>query len=222
MQIQATNNYSRNNQQTNFKSAYPVIYWVKNTGTVGKEAPTITKDLTEKLQSKLVRYLNRTFSKSDPQKVNIMGRAFTFLRREDTDYQNSPIVRSFYNTSAGTQKNGIKPIAYLLTGKDVVFFENTYAKPIGRNRAESPVINGKRNSAELDIAINKYHKQGFNYVKNRAEEFRKKGEITELHVQFEPILDKNGAPKDYILSNMTFRPTSQRNISPFEEIKNNQ
>ena len=33
MQIQAINNYSRTNQQTNFKSTYPVIYWVKETGT---------------------------------------------------------------------------------------------------------------------------------------------------------------------------------------------
>ena len=218
MQIQSINNYSKTNQQTNFKSAYPVVYWVKDTGReISKDAPTITKELTEKLQGKLVRYLNRTFSKSDPQKVNLMARAFTFLKSQDSDYENYPLVRSFYNQSVGSQKNGIKPIAYLLTGKDVDIFENTFAKPIGRNKAESPMINGKRNSAELDIALDKYYRLGLDYVKNRAKEFIKGGENTELHVQFEPVHDKKGEIKDYILSNMTFRPTNKRNISPFEE-----
>ena len=148
-----------------------------------------------------------------------MGKAFTFLKCQDSDYQSHPLVRSYYTPSASSQKNGIKPIAYLLTGKDVDFFENSYAKPIGRNRAESPMINGKRESAELDKALKKYYKEGFYYIKNCAEQFRKKGETSELHVQFEPVLDKKGDVKDYILSKMAFRPSSQRNINPFDEIK---
>ena len=142
MQINAINNYSKTTQQTNFKAAYPVIYWVKDASKQAgtQSAPTITEGLTSKLQGKLVRYLNRTFSKSDPQKVTLMGKAFSFLRSWDRDYGNYPIVRSFYNPSAGSQKEGLKPIAYLLTGKDVEIFENNYAKDIGRTKANSPVI----------------------------------------------------------------------------------
>ena len=219
MQIQPINNYSRTSQQTNFKSAYPVIHWVKRAGNeASKEAPTITKELTEELQGKLVRYLNRTLSKSDPQKVDLMGRAFRFLAGRDSSYRSYPIVRSFYN-KADSQKDGLKPIGYLITGKDVDVFENNFGKPIGRYTAESPIIGGKRSSAELDKAKEDYHVRGYNYVKNLAANFRKDGECSELHVCFEPVYKKNGEVKDYILSNMTFRPASQRNINPFEEIK---
>ena len=85
MQIQSINNYSKTNQQTNFKSAYPVIYWIKEDGAskIAKSAPVITEELTTTLQGKLVRYINRTFSKSDPVKVNLMGRVFTFLTGND-------------------------------------------------------------------------------------------------------------------------------------------
>ena len=219
MQIQAINNYSKTNQQTNFKSGYPVIHWVKRAeNQVSKEAPTITKELTEELQGKLVRYLNRTWSKSDPQKVDLMGRAFRFLSGKDNSYRSYPIVRSFYNKSAGSQKEGLKPIGYLITGKDVEVFENNFGKPIGRIAAESPVIGGKRTSAELDNAKADYNVGGYKYVKNLAANFRKDGESAELHVCFEPVYKKNGEVKDYILSNMTFRPASQRNINPFEVI----
>ena len=172
MQIQTINSYSKTNQQTNFKAAYPVIYWVKDAGKeISKDAPTISKDLTEKLQRKLVGYLNRTFSKSDPQKVSLMGKAFSFLRGRDRDFSTYPIVRSFYDTSTGSQKEGIKPIGYLLTGKDVEVFENNFAKPIGRNRANSPIIDGKPRSAELNIALDDYYTKGLNYVKNRSAQF---------------------------------------------------
>ena len=222
MQIQAINNYSRTNQQTNFKSTYPVIYWVKETGTeaVKKSAPVITEDLTSTLQGKLVRYLNRTFSKSDPQKVDLMSKAFTFLKNRDIDYSRYPVVRSFYNPSVGSQKEGLKPIAYLLTGKDVDIFVDKYAKTIGRLKADSPVIGGKRSSAELNIAIDDYYKKGLNYIKGRAEQFCDKNKVNyELHVNFEPVYKKNGEVKDYILSNMKFRPANERNINPFEQIK---
>ena len=228
MQIQSINNYSKNNVQTNFKSAYPVVYWVKNTSKeIGTESPTISKKLTERLQGKLVRYLNGTGSKSNPKNVELMKRAFAFIKKHDRDYSQYPFVRSFCCSKADSQKEGLKPIGYLLTGKDTDIFENNFGKPIGRTKAISPIIGGKARSAELDIALDDYYVNGLNYIKKRAAQFCNNNIAYELHVNFEPTLNKkgeiirnkDGSIKDYMLSNMTFRPTSERNINPFEGIK---
>ena len=64
MQIQAINNFSNTKiQKPQFKSAYPVYHWVEKADK--KYVVAVTKSEVEKIQSKLIRMLNKTLSRKE-------------------------------------------------------------------------------------------------------------------------------------------------------------
>lgn len=215
MQIQAINTYSTN-PKPNFKAGYPVVHWLAESN--GSYAPVVTREMTEVLQNKLVRLLNRTGSKANEEKVNTMWKAVKYVAGNDAHYNKLPFVRSFYNRAGGWLKDKFEPISYLITGNDANIFEQNFAKPIGLMKSNSPKINGKRVSAELDMALNDYAIKGLNFVKKLSKEFCDKEKMNySLHTKFETVRNSRGEIKDYKLVGLKFCPEKGKE-NPFEKL----
>ena len=121
MKILQTNNY----KTTNFKSTYPVVHWVAEAG--GSYAPISNLKLAKKLQSKIVRALNKPLTESKKEMKVAEQNLRAYIGRCDIDYRNQPQVRSFYNR-AEANLDGSSPVVYMISGKDVEPFEEKYAK----------------------------------------------------------------------------------------------
>ena len=185
MNIQPINQQS---PQTNFKAAYPVRYWIYD----GVKYFPITSDmkLIEKLQSKVVRILNKPFNST---KVTNLEQA---LRRDtsfhDIDYRNSvnkEKVRSFYNRTNGDVKNGTWP-SFIISGKNVAEFNEKFGKPIGRSKGDDKELFGNVRSLNTDAAVDFYNRRGYEYVTSRI--ISHNGEPYGLGVIFEPARKRNG------------------------------
>jgi hypothetical protein len=215
MQIQAINTYSTSSKP-NFKAAYPVVHWLAESN--GSYSPVVTREMTEILQNKLVRLLNRTGSKANEEKVNTMWKAVKYLASSDAHYNKLPFVRSFYNREGGWLTDKFEPISYLITGQDANIFEQNFAKPIGVMKSNSPKINGRHQSAELDMALNDYAKKGLNFVKNLAKQFCDKEKMNySLHTKFETVRNSRGEIKDYKLVGLKFCPAKGKD-NPLERL----
>ena len=185
----------------NFKASYPVVHWVRVSER--KECyPVVTEEFGRKFQNILLRLMNKTGSKKD-DRVALMDRVNAYVSRNDRDFKELPVARSYYDKNRA--KN--KPYAYLITGKDAKIFDENFGKPIGRAKSASPKIDGIYKSAEVLISIGDYIMRGFNYIKSKAPFFKNKnGEQLCLHTIFEPIRSRNGRIKDYKLVDMKYLP----------------
>lgn len=136
---------------------------------------------------------------------NLMQRIKRFITRSDSDYADCPYVRAYYNRNGGIKNGGFEPIVYLLTGKDAIFFEEKFGKPIGKLKQQS----GLEHSAELQSAKADYWLQGVNYVKKRSKQsLLRKGVPQELHIKAETIRNRTGKIKGYNIVDMKYFPTT--------------
>lgn len=211
MQIQPINvNYlSKTNNQPSFGKTYPVIHWLSEEG--GKQyAPVVTEELTKLLQSKLVRRFNKPLTGLKADKLDVIQRIQGFLFRNDSDYRQHKVTRSFYDEKGGWENNKFNPISYMMTGIDAFSFEQSFGKPIGQIRKKSPrVVSGKHRSAELLISQKDYYEKGLKFVKEKSELAKNPlGENVSLHTKFIIHRTKSGKIKDYELVGMKFCPNN--------------
>lgn len=221
MQINSiqTYNYQKKSQNPQFKSAYPVYHWVEKNGE--KVVPIVTKSEIEKVQSKIVRMLNKTLSRKNPIKARIMDRFAELVAEGDRDYSIKPEVRSFYNATGGWKEKAFEAVTYLITGKDVAEFDNVYGKPLGKAKSISKTPTGKLCSLELEKARSNYEIKGLNFVKEQSELFVKDDKKTGLHIVYTPIYYQKGAKKgevkEYSPKWVLFRPESGES-NPFVKL----
>lgn len=213
MQILSINKVSNteNNKNPQFKSAYPVYHWVEKADR--KYVVVVTKNEIEKMQSKLIRMLNKTLSRKDSTKAAAMDKVINVVNEADSDYRIKSEVRSFYNPKGGWGKNFFAPITYLITGKDVTKFDETYGKPVGKAKAISKTPTGKYCSLELEEARDNYEKNGLTFVKQESEKFVKNDDTqSALHIVHAPVFykkgPKKGQVKEYLPKWIMFRPES--------------
>lgn len=165
MQIQSINSYNLKNN-TNFKSAIPVIYWEK----VGKEFKLVDDfNTVKRMQDILVRRANGTGSScseaiADRQKV--MG----LLDKKDSDYhimfekygikalwklaKDAIKVGSFYPKSeeTGWKYGKFNPFVYLTTGMDSIALRDKGKKiglTIKQNSSSEKIDRAKENYVQV-------------------------------------------------------------------------
>ena len=95
MQIQAINSFSniKTNQNPQFKSVYPVYHWVAEAN--GSYAPAVTKELSETLQRKIIRFLNRGKSITNPIKLALMDYIELISRENSTSLQGNTKIHLY-------------------------------------------------------------------------------------------------------------------------------
>ena len=218
MQIQPINNIPNKQINPQFKSAYPVVHWIAETNS--SYAPVMTENLAKKLQKKLLKCISYDFLRK--VKTPMWDKAFEaykYVYSKDRDFAAHPIARSFYNKDGGKFiNNKFEPLLYLITGADLVSFEDSLAKPIGRLKKGAPYANGKPISAELNLALGDYWNRGLNFVKGRSKEFcDSQGMPYELHTKFRVVRTKTGRVKNFELVGMKFLP-SKGPENPFEKL----
>ena len=214
MKVLQTNNY--NYQQRNFKSAYPVVHWVAEAG--GSYAPVSNLKLVRKLQSKIVRVLNKSLEDSKKEMNVAEQNLRAYAGRCDIDYRNQSQVRSFYNR-AEANVDGTSPVAYIITGKDIEPFEEKLAKNIGIAKNEGIKNLNTPYSPEAKTAIDMYNSKGLNYVNNPERRIKdNKGMTYVLHTKFEILRNKLGKIKGFKFIDARFLPEKGPE-SPFEKLK---
>ena len=208
MKIQAIQNYSikKQEQKLSFKKAYGVVHWVGESNA--SYAPVKSFELAKTLQTMLVKMLNRS-SRLKANSVNDV--AIKYLAGKDTDYGNENgigMVRTFNDRQGGVNHYSGKyfPFSYLFTGGDAYQFEETYGKPLGRAKANSPERYGRPESAELQIARSNYNMAGWEYVNDPNKKLIIDGKEQELHTRFEVVRDKKGEIKGYNLVGIEMAP----------------
>jgi len=202
-------------QTTNFKSAYPVVHWVAETN--GSYAPSVSHELTQILQQKFVRALNKAEHKDGVLKATI-GKIKDYLARNDRDFRQCSRVRTFYRRyiHEGAQ---FEPVSYIISGRDIVDFEDKIAKDIGRTKGQALDSLGTVHSAESRAAVRKYDITGLNFVQNNSRQIKdNKGMPYALHTKFEIVRGKNGNIRDYRLVDARFLPAKGEN-NPIEKYK---
>lgn len=209
MNIQLTQNYS-----TQFKAAYPVTHWVRETN--GSYAPALSRNLNEKLQRSVVRLLNSDIEKVKPEKRSLVQYIKKVITASDSDFAQKPVARSFYFHHGGLSEEKFEPFGYILTGQHAEHMSEVLGKPIGRAKSDAPRLNGDiAETAEVNIAVGDYLKQGISFVKKLASKF-KLGSKTRygLHTKFEVIRTKTGKIKEYRLVDLKFCP-EEGEANPF-------
>ena len=204
MNIQPTINY--NQKKTSFKSAYPVIHWVRETN--GSFAPAVSEELNKRLQRAVVKLLNNQGKNISESKIAMRDYVKQVISVSDKDFAQAPVARSFYNGKGGREGKKFEPLGYILTGQHAENMTENLGKPIGRARNY-----GK--SAEFNIAIGDYWRRGLRYVKKLAAQFRDEKNVrSALHTKFEVIRSKTGKIKEFRLLDLKFCPEEGKD-NPF-------
>ena len=203
MQIQPLNGIGIHVKAKNpqFKAGFPVIHWVKDNSW----APTVTYDLTKKLQGTLIRILNG----SKKNLTNAEKKVREYLSRCDIDYRRLPESRSFYDKKGGFQKNRFEPISFMVTGKDAEEFDQVFGKPMGTAIRTAAYVAGRLESAELNQARSNYRNNGKNFVMAKSRKlYDSEGIPYSLHTKFEAVRSRTGKLKGYKIIDVKFCPDS--------------
>ena len=205
MNIQPTGMNLSIQNQPNFKSCYPVVHWLAETN--GSYAPVRTMELTRRLQSALVRVLNKSVFSVTGDKAALCERIQKIISKGDLSYYNKPIVRSFYDNGGGFTVRDFKPFSYMITGEDVYKFEEQYGHPIGAEKSKSVFTEKGLCSAELKMALGDYFRGGRNFVRNGAMNFCDNNKVPyALHTKFEILRARTGRVKGFLLKDVRFLP----------------
>lgn len=201
--------------QVNFKSAFPVVYWVKNSG--GKYDPAVTPEISEKLQRKLVNALNKQLPNKNNNKETVISKIKRHMACVDPSYRYNSKVRSFY---AKQEENSVpEEFAYMITGNDVGIFENLFVKDIGKTKHRTRRVLGIPRSAETMETVHRYYVSGLNFIRHQLSHlFGDDGIPLALHVKYDPIRNKKNEIKDYELIAAEFCPAAGPN-SPLNRYK---
>ena len=215
MKILQTNSY---NPSCNFKATYPVVHWVAESN--GSYAPISNLKDVKKLQSKIIRILNKPLYNTKKEISFVEQTLRDYIGRCDVDYRNMSLVRSFYNRAEGDM-SGKTPVAYVISGKDIEPFEEQLSKNIGIAKGEAKKTLQTSHSPEADAAVEAYKKGGLTFVNNPDLRIKnKENNMTYvLHTKFEIIRNKLGKVKDYKFIGARFLPEHGPE-SPFERLKN--
>lgn len=214
MQVSAIKSFQKNNQPQ-FKSTIPVYHWVKEAG--GSFAPVADYEITKKLQEKLIKAFNK------PNNIyhnDAFKNAIKYLKEKDIYYslrmkyndntgKKSKLTRSFYNPRAGWNYDftKFKPMSYLITGIDVDYFDNNFAKDLGRAKATERELKDKASSADLKMAWHNYFVNGLDFVNDKKHHIRDlKGISYGIHTKFEAIRDSEGKVKDFNFIDLKLLP----------------
>ena len=197
MNVQKINSYQQ--QTVNFKATYPVVHWVTEDG---KRYFRVGSDTTKKLQGKLVRVLNKSLKNSKtpikPEDENLRA----YIESCDVNYRTNHQVRSFYNREH-SNLNPFSYLVYMISGKDVSSFEETFAKQIGKAKSEKYFDE----SLDTETALDYYNKAGYDFVSNRNMRLKdKNGILYVLNTKFQIIRNKKGEIKDYKYIDSRFLP----------------
>ena len=214
MKILQINNYQY--QQTNFKATFPVVHWVAEAG--GSYAPESSLKLVRKLQSKVVRALNKPLDETKKEMNVAEQNLRAYLGRCDIDYRNQPQVRSFYNRTEANL-DGNSAAVYMITGKDIEPFEVLFAKNIGIAKNEGIKSLNTPYTPESKTAIDLYNTKGLDFVNNSNLRIKDKNSLTYvLHTKFEIIRNKLGKVKGFRFIDARFLPEKGPEC-PFEKLK---
>ena len=213
MKILQSNNYY---QQTNFKSTFPVVHWVAEAG--GSYAPESSLRVVRKLQSKVVRALNKPLDETKKEMNVAEQNLRAYLGRCDIDYRNQAQVRSFYNR-VEAKVDGNSAVVYMITGKDIEPFEELFAKNIGIAKNEGIKNLNTPYTPESKTAIDLYNTKGLDFVNNPDLRFKDKNSLTYvLHTKFEILRNKLGKVKGFRFIDARFLPEKGPEC-PFEKLK---
>ena len=216
MQILAINNFQQN-KQPNFKSTIPVYHWVREAGNRFDYKLVNSKEISQILQEKIVGIFNRpnninhSFSAKMAVKTLKESDLYYSLRLRHNDYskkKNTP-TRSFYNPKGGWNYNLTKfsPISYLITGIDVDYFNNNFAKPLGMAKAEEKEMKDKAASANLKMAWHNYFVNGLEFVKDKKHQIKDLYDVPYgMHTKFVAIRDDNGHIIKYDFEDLRLLP----------------
>ena len=214
---------SQNNiQNPSFTSAFGVVHWVAESN--GSYAPALSRDLSEKLQSRLVGVLNQEkLPKKWESFKDIRESIKNYLKRCDVSYRKAffnrsigvdkkePLVRSYYDFGA-EKSNVFEYLHYLISGVDAKLFNEKFGKTIGKSKKRAKEIFGVARSAETQIASKNYEIGGLNFVKNPSRQvYDENGTQMALHTKFEIKRNKSGKITDYILKDIRFLPAYGEN-----------
>ena len=247
MQISAVNSVSNqryNTKNPNFKSTFPVAYWVKDKG---KWAPVTSLETVKELQRKVVTILNHELSSLKKKKsMNAPEQLLrTHVSSKDVDYrlatENPKFewdkktdklrritpVRSYLNRVEQTKGN-YDPISYLITGYEhIAEFNQKYAKEIGRTKGYANEMTGVAKSEATNGAVKFYNNNGMGFVEDSEKILKDvRTDIPQvLHVAFEiprdmygnVIKNKDGKIK-YVFEYGKFRDAYGPEC-PFEKLK---
>ena len=226
MRIQPTNNYLVNKKQNrSFKSAIPIYHWTRESN--GFYRVVENKKIIEILQEKLVEAFNRPHKPDHPIEIK---KAIKTLRddiyydlrikyNDKTNKKHTP-TRSFYNDNGGWNHNLtiFKPISYLITGCDVDYFNNNFAKPLGKARAEYKYLKDGASLANLKMARHNYMVNGLNFVNDEKHQFKDiNGAPCGIHTKFDVIRNSNGEIIGYKFVDMKFLP-EKGSSNPFKRL----
>ena len=215
MKILQTNCQSQCN--TNFKATYPVVHWVAETN--GSYAPVSNLQSVKKLQSKIIRILNKSIEDLTKPMVVTEQNFRSYIAKCDIDYRTKSKVRTFYNREKSNLK-GNSYSAYIISGQDIEPFEEDLTKNIGKIKHESLIATKNARSPESDAAVKLYNANGLHYV--NQPELRIKdtntGMTYVLHTKFQIIRNKLGKIKDFKFLDAKFLPEYGPE-SPFEKLK---
>lgn len=205
------------NNQTNFKSGYPVIHWVRE--AKGGYAPAVTEELNRSLQRKIVRMLNSDVRSAKPEERSLISRLKSVISQGDQDFFFNPVSRSYYNSEGGWTEDRFEPYGYILTGQHCEHMSKVLGKPIGRAKGGAPRINGElAETAETKLAVSDYVNIGLNYVRKLANTFRNiNPQNSELHTKFVVERTKTGKIKSIKFEDAKFCPSEGPN-NPFERM----
>lgn len=211
-----THNITNNNKtNTTFKSTFPVVHWVAESN--GSYYPVLGVDLTKKLQRKFVSMLNKKQSCKNIKSQDLVNRLKNYIKLCDKDFRIESKIRSFYDCES-KNNNEYKAIAYAITGGDVNLFENELGKNIGKAKGNSINLIGTPYSAETQLAINSYNKNGYKFVQDKYKKiYDMSGIPCSLHTKFEIQRNNNGKIIDYTFVDAKFLPDFGTN-NPFEKL----
>jgi hypothetical protein len=251
MKILQTNNY--NYQSANFKSTFPVVHWVGEAN--GSYAPIAIKSTVEDFQARILDFLGKPLKKtyteiqklekekdkkniSDQDKKNIARKLKSlyeildvpaqklraYMASCDVDYRLKPKARSYYNSVNGSIDT-FTPTSYLITGKNILDFEERFAKKYGKENSrrvaliKQGVPPEKAETPEYKAAQYKYNNQGMDYVNYYPRRIKdKKGRTQTLHTKFQIERDLEGKFIGYRFIDARFLPEFGPE-SPFEKLK---
>ena len=229
MNIYPTNNFYKQSTLPNFKSSIPVYHWVRETN--GSFAAVAEIEDIKILQRQLVGLLNKTIKKT-PYTIEMMNKAVEYLKKVDLYYslrvnymkktgKKLKPTRSFYDENGGWINNfkDFKPISYLITGTDVDYFNNTFGKDVGIEKAIKPKTEGQYRNADFKMAARRYHRDGLEFVSDSMHQIRDNQGITQaLHTKFERIRNTNGKIVGYKFIDLKLLP-EKGPTNPFERLR---
>lgn len=211
MQIQNLSLNQPAMKQTSFKSVYPVYHWHK---PVDQYVPALQdiKDV-KRYQRMLTGMLNSQAVGKEHAPTTFLQDVIKYISHWDKDYKEIPYVRTFLNYNGGikTAWNGniyeVKPMAYLLTGKDAVRFDKDYSKPIEYANASARQYDCEK-LAEMEItgAKRSYGYGGAAYVNGELGKFKDKE--TQKPLELHTIIYGKPTSRKAQIIKMGFFPTN--------------